>query len=57
MLDVSTIICTSCGNPARVPEDVMAVMEQNGKLYPLVVCPNCSTAFIEELKRRMDVEL
>ena len=49
-LDVSTAACTYCGNPARVPEDVAAMIEAEGKQpFPVVVCPNCGDRFMADM--------
>lgn len=50
MLDVSTGACTYCGGPARVPEDVAAVMEHKGEQVSLIVCVNCHPFFEERLR-------
>lgn len=48
-LDVSTGACSYCKGPARVPEDVAAVMERKGEHVPLIVCEACSPAFMARL--------
>lgn len=54
MLDVSTGACSYCKGPARVPEDVAAVMEHQGEQWPLIVCPSCYPSFMERLEQEMD---
>jgi hypothetical protein len=53
MLGVTTGACTSCGGPARVPEDVAAVRQHEGKLTPLIVCPKCQPDFEDRLREKM----
>jgi len=52
LLDTITHACTYCGGPARVPEDVAAVIEIAGKRDAFVVCPACSDQFILDMRRR-----
>jgi hypothetical protein len=54
-LDVSTHACSICREPARVPEDVVAVFRKRGKTLPLVVCMDCGPSFLTFLEdvRRM----
>ena len=42
LLDVSTGKCNLCRNPARVPEDVVAVFTD---MTPFIVCEECSPGF------------
>jgi len=58
ILDVSTAACTYCGKAARVPEDVVAVFEQEGREpFPLIVCPDCTPEFSKWLGIKLDEEL
>lgn len=52
LLDVSTGACSYCGGPARVPEDVAAIVEEKDKRTPLIVCPACCPRFARELTER-----
>lgn len=58
LMDVSTGACTGCKRPARVPEDVVAVLQMNGVLRPIIVCPDCEPEWTEmmmaEMKRRFE---
>jgi hypothetical protein len=58
LMDVSTGACTGCKRPARVPEDVVAVLQVDGVLRPIIVCPECVPEWTEmmlnEMKRRFE---
>jgi hypothetical protein len=54
LLETITHACTVCGGPARVPEDVAVIRQVGEKLDPLVICEDCTPAFIEDLQRFMD---
>lgn len=54
MLDVMTGACSYCHGPARVPEDVAAVMEHKGEQTPLIVCPACTPAFEARLRDALE---
>jgi hypothetical protein len=43
------IACSFCGGAARIPEDVVAVRQRDGR--PLVCCQSCVDAFSERVKR------
>lgn len=53
-LDVSTAACSACGGPARVPEDVLAVLTGSSGPKPYVVCPDCQPAVMDRLRRLLD---
>lgn len=53
LLGVSTGACTSCGGPARVPEDVAAVRQHQGQVVPLIICQNCQPTFEENMREKM----
>lgn len=57
LLDVTTAACTICRGPARVPEDVVAVVEQDGRKVALVVCESCQPAFMAELNETIGPKL
>lgn len=50
ILDVSTAACSYCGGAARVPEDVVAVVTEEDRNTPLVVCLACTPAFTRLLE-------
>lgn len=46
-----TIACTLCRGAARVPEDVVAVMDDG---HRLVVCEDCTPRFRQEIKNILE---
>jgi hypothetical protein len=50
---VSTTLCHYCGDPCRVPEDVVAVIRNaDGSLKPFAVCNNlgCDLKLAEDMR-------